>query len=252
MVKIFNIRRQESAGSSPYWETYNVDMKDSSVSVAAVLASIEEKDRLSCSVPQPFRPLRWDHSCLQKKCGACAMVINGRPRLACDTRLAELKGDQVRVEPLSKFPVVCDLLVDRSSMMETLRTLSVWLQGEAADSGERMAFAASTCLQCGLCLEVCPNFAVGSAFGGMAAMVPLSRLIAKLPQEQRKEVSRNYTSAVYEGCGKSLACRNICPARIDLGRMLARSNAAAVWRRWKSLEKEDGDFIQAKEIKKPV
>ena len=61
----------------------------------------------------PVGEIAWECSCLQKKCGACAMRINGVPRLACDTKIGDLKSKTVTLEPLKKFPVVRDLIVDR-------------------------------------------------------------------------------------------------------------------------------------------
>ena len=95
-----------------------------------------------------------------------------------------------------------------------------------------MGYEASRCLQCGCCLEVCPNFDPEGTFFGMAAAVPVTRLLAELPASQREELSRLYREHVFEGCGKSLACRNVCPAGIDIDRMLVNSNAAAVWKRF--------------------
>ena len=185
--------------------------------------------------------LVWEHSCLQKKCGACAMIIDGKPVLACDTRLSECKGETVVVEPLRKFPVVKDLLVDRSAVAERMNALKVYpvsIKEPAKDPsakqirrGERddeTAFEASRCIQCGLCLEVCPNYYREGAFSGMAAMAPLARLLAKDENKQNRET---YRKAVYEGCGKSLACRDICPAGIDMDKLLSRSNREAVFRR---------------------
>ncbi len=56
-----------------------------------------------------------------RKCGACAMLINERPRLACSTFLHMLKGSTITLEPLSKFPLVRDLIVDRSNLFENLK-----------------------------------------------------------------------------------------------------------------------------------
>lgn len=216
MKKILHIRRQKAAGQKAYWEDFSYEGTEEAATVATALTGL---------------PVAWEHSCLQKKCGACAMVINGVPRLACDTRLRDLRQEVVTLEPLRKFPVIEDLMVDRSAMMEKLKELEVWFTKEAAPDGEDEAFEASKCLQCGLCLEVCPNFYAGGQFGGMAAMAPMARLFSKLPEEQKRPVSQNYKKGVYQGCGKSLACRNICPAGIDMERLLVKSNAAAVWGR---------------------
>ena len=165
------------------------------------------------------------------------MVINGVPRLACDTVLSELKGDVVTLEPLRKFPVVRDLQVDRSAMTGQLSRLNVWLEQEAEDTGEETAFAAASCLRCGLCLEVCPNFAPGETFAGMSGMTALARLMAAADREEMKRIAKDYRRGVYKGCGKSLACRDICPAGIDLEELLVRSNAAAVWRSYDELRR---------------
>jgi succinate dehydrogenase / fumarate reductase iron-sulfur subunit len=233
MKKSLHILRRENAKSSPYWEDFLYETQEENDTVATALRAIagaaqKEGDQ---------RPVAWESSCLQKRCGACAMVINGKPALACDTFLKEIPGEKITLEPLRKFPVVEDLVVDRSIMMENLKALSVWLNEDAQLHSEEMAFEASVCLQCGLCLEVCPNFAPGGSFGGMAAMNPLAHLIANSPREGRKAVAKSYRRGVFNGCGKSLACRNICPAGIRIERLLVKSNAAAVWGRWRQIGK---------------
>ncbi|MBQ8975354.1 MAG: succinate dehydrogenase, partial [Oscillospiraceae bacterium] len=175
--------------------------------------------------------IRWDCGCLQKRCGACAMVINGRPALACGARLGELK-QPIRVEPLRKFPVVADLTVDRSVMLENLKTVKAWIEAQTAREQKREddEYEASRCLQCGCCLEVCPNFDPKGGFFGMAAAIPVSRLLSQLGKEDRKELAAKYRRHIYAGCGKSLACHNICPAGIDIEKLLVNSNSAAVWK----------------------
>lgn len=219
------ILRRESAASAPCWETIPFSTENENETVATALTRINETAE---------KPIRWECSCLQKKCGACAMVINGRPALACDTFLKKAaKKGRITLEPLKKFPVVADLIVDRSILFENLRTMELWARGSAAPRGlaRDTVYEAGRCLQCGCCLEVCPNFCPGDSFFGAAAFVPASRLLAALPKEQRAEIEKNYREHVYAGCGKALSCADICPAGIDAEQLLARSNAAAVWRR---------------------
>lgn len=234
MRKLIQVLRRQSAESEPFWQTFAFASEDEKATVATALESLNALDDLRDVDGSPAPGIRWDRSCLQKKCGACAMVIDGMPRLACDTRLADLKRDVVRLEPLRKFAVVADLLVDRGVLMDNLAKAGAWLEGTArlADRRWGVAYEASRCLQCGLCLEVCPNFSTHNAFGGMAAMVPLARLLSQAPPEQRKQLAASYRASVYGGCGKSLACRHVCPAGVDIDRLLSRSNAAAVWHRW--------------------
>ena len=230
-----DILRRKSAADEPYWQSFAYEPEEGET-VATALTRLNERPELRQD------PIRWECSCLQRKCGACAMVVNGRPGLACDTRLSGYKK-AVRLEPLRKFPVVADLLVDRSALYDNLRTMRLWFGDEALPSqrASEVGYEASRCLQCGWCLEVCPNFDPDGAFFGMAAGVPATRLLAELPASGREELSRLYREHVYEGCGKSLACRNICPADIDIGEMLVNSNAAAVWKRFlRNKEKHHG------------
>ena len=155
------------------------------------------------------------------------MVINGRPGLACAVRLEDLKG-KIRLEPLRKFPVVRDLIADRSIMRENLKALRIWLEEEAINGDFNTEYQAARCLQCGCCLEVCPNFYPGGDFAGMAGAMPLTRILSQGDSPEARDLYRKH---VYDGCGKSLACRDICPAKIDIDGMLARSNAVAVWNR---------------------
>ena len=212
MKKTLKILRRKSPEDKPYYELFPFETEDEGASVATALMQISRESDLT-----------WEHSCLQKKCGACAMVIDGRPRLACDTRLSECKGETVVVEPLRKFPVVRDLLVDRSAVTERLDALRVYpdsIRGSEEYTGDvtrgqtgrsdmktasgqtersdmktasgqtersnaktarqirrqerrdETAYEASRCIQCGLCLEVCPNYYREGAFAGMAGMAP--------------------------------------------------------------------------------
>ncbi len=229
----FDILRQRSAADKPYFQSILFETDKESITAAAALTIINSAPEIRDINGEIVSPVKWECSCLQKKCGACAMVINGKPRLACDAVLGEIaKNGVVRLEPLKKFPVVSDLIVDRSVMMSNLKTLHIWLEGKAEENRKtNISYEASRCLQCGCCLEVCPNFCPGGSFSGMSAVVPASRLITCLPENQKKELFETYRKNMYEGCGKSLACRDICPAGIDIDELLVNSNAAAVWKR---------------------
>lgn len=233
MDKILRILRQKDRNSGAYWEEHAFETESETATVATALASVSECSRLSAENDEPYRPLIWQNSCLQKKCGACAMVVNGMPCLACDTFIKDCRNEKVTIEPLKKFPVIADLTVDRSIMMDNLKRLEAWLEEGADIKDTDTVFEASACLQCGLCLEICPNFYTGGEFAGMAAMTSQARLLSEESASQHARTSKHYIKSVYNGCGKSLACRDICPAGIDIDKLLVRSNAAAVWKRWK-------------------
>ena len=229
-----DILRRENSESKPYTQSIIFETKDITATVATALTEINNNPETKDTNGSRVKPIRWECSCLQKKCGACAMVINSKPRLACDAQLKDYsKNGSITIEPLRKFPVVADLIVDRSIMRENLKAMKVWFnsQTKADETVSDITYEASRCLQCGCCLEVCPNFYVGSEFLGMAAAVPTARIISAVPEEQKKEITSEYKKHIYSGCGKSLACRDVCPVGIDIDKLLVRSNGAAVWGR---------------------
>lgn len=225
MKYTLKVLRRKSSSEEPAWNEYELETEEENVTVATALS------RINRALPEKDK-IMWECSCLQKKCGACAMVIDGKPALACDARLKELESFVVTVEPLRKFPVIRDLVVDRSVLYRNLETIRSWLETGARASEENLGllYEASRCLQCGCCLEVCPNFFPEGKFFGMASMVPVSRLLEELPPEQKKQLRKDYRKHIYGGCGKSLACRNICPAGIDIESLMVNSNAVSLWR----------------------
>ena len=74
----------------------------------------------------PVPPVAWECNCLEEVCGACTMLVNGRVRQACtalvDRLLAERPGG-IELRPMTKFPVLRDLMVDRSRMFASLEKI---------------------------------------------------------------------------------------------------------------------------------
>lgn len=158
-----DILRRATAEAPPWWQSIPFEMERENTTVAAALNELNSGGFRDIH-GEPVEPIRWDCACLQKKCGACAMVINGRPCLACDTVLkAAAKKGIVTLEPMRKFPVVADLMVDRSILFENLSLMKIWAEKELVmtDRASDEAYDAARCLQCGCCLEVCPNFCPG-------------------------------------------------------------------------------------------
>ena len=227
------IKRQRSAQDTPYWQTFLCE-NEGNASVADVLRELNARTPLCDADGAPAQPIGWECSCLVRKCGACAMRINGIPRLACSVFLRDIKNATIVLEPLSKFPLVCDLMVDRRVLFDRLKEMQVWLEGDAEKRPRTHAarYQSARCLQCGCCLEICPNFCGEQSFGGAAAAVQAFRVLDQETDAAHKQrVSEQYRSVYYEGCGKSLACQDICPAGIPVEELMVRSNAAAIWKR---------------------
>lgn len=232
MKVTFDILRRTSSESTPYHQRIVFECKEDGLTVALALRRINAGGYTDEN-GQAVEPVCWEEGCGQKKCGACAMLVNGHPALACDSFLSDHKNKVITLAPLGKFPCVADLKVDRSVMMENLKTLKLWA-GEGAKVTEKEfdnAYDASLCLQCGCCLEACPNFYPGGDFFSASAFAPQARLLSSLDDAHRAQVRKLYTDHVYEGCGKALACEKVCPVQLPLDRLLSRSNAVKVWKR---------------------
>ena len=129
---------------------------------------------------------------------------------------------------------VRDLIVDRSILFDNLKKLNLWLESEAymIEWTHEQRYQSARCLMCGCCIEVCPNFSPEGDFTGAVAAVNAFRILNEEQEtDHHKEISAEYRKRYFEGCGKSLACQNICPAGLPVEELIVRSNAAAIWNR---------------------
>ncbi len=218
------ILRQVSPVSEPYWEGFDYD-GPMDISIAGLLDHINYNDDIINDRGENTTRIGWECSCLQGVCGSCAMVINERPALACETFLRDLKGKEISIRPLKKFPVIHDLLVNRSSIHENLMKTNVyigeWNQGSPGDHEHQ--YMAAKCLKCGLCLEVCPNYMNGKKFYG-AAFANDCYLVAARNGEKRDEIRKVYGEHFGSGCSKSLSCVEVCPMKIPTLASMAKLN----------------------------
>ena len=218
------ILRQAMPDSQPYWQEFSYEWKENQT-VAGMLEELNYKDDLTDISGNPARRIQWECSCLQGMCGACAMVINHRPALACETFLRNLGDAVVTLEPLRKFPTICDLVVDRGSMQENLKKANAYIgEYREADTKEyEHMYAAGKCLKCGLCLEVCPNYDGGQTFFG-AAFANDCYLIASRSGSMETSVREAYGAHFAKGCSKALSCVDVCPMKIPTLASIAKMN----------------------------
>lgn len=218
------ILRQASPVSEPYWQEFSYEYK-ANQTVAGMLDELNYKDDLVDINEEPAPRIAWECSCLQGMCGACAMVINGRPALACETFLKDIKGDTIVLEPLKKFPAICDLVVDRGVIQENLKKANAYIEEYkgAKDTEYEHMYAAGKCLKCGLCLEVCPNYKDGITFYG-AAFANDCYLISSRSSSQGKAIRESYKANFAKGCSKSLSCVDVCPMNIPTLASIAKMN----------------------------
>lgn len=221
---IVKIKRQSSKDSEAYWQSFSYD-GPAHVTVSAVLDALNYTDDLFDTEGKPAARIRWECSCMQAMCGGCAMVINGVPALACATFADEVKGKELVLEPLSKFPVIADLIVDRGIIYENLNQAKAYLEGFATNNPRHheQQYSVAKCFKCGLCLEVCPNYQRGGAFFG-AVFANESYLITSQSAEKKPAIVKEYQTHFGVGCSKALSCQTVCPAGIETITSMMRMN----------------------------
>ncbi len=232
MEYILSILRCKRNSNRKYWQSFKYNSNSEYDTVISALKAINSQEKIYDINGNLAEKIEYSSSCLQKKCGACSMVINGRPMLGCSARLTNY-DKYIKIEPLRKFNTICDLIVDRSIMYENLKTLKLWLSNDASIKDKRrlLNYEASECILCGLCLEVCPNFSPCGNFYGMSSIVLTTRLLTELDKEERNIISKLYNKHCFSGCAKSLACKNICPKGIETDKLLTNANLLAIWKK---------------------
>ena len=173
---LFKIRRQNSPEAKPHWEEFELPRHGG----MNVISSMMEIARNPVTRDgKATTPITYDSNCLEEVCGSCAMLINGKARMACSALVDKLE-QPIRLEPLAKFPVIRDLAVDRSVLFENLKRVKAWVPVDGTydlGSGPRVAMQAqeeayplSRCISCCICMEVCPQFNEGTGFVGAATI----------------------------------------------------------------------------------
>ncbi|MDD7056697.1 MAG: succinate dehydrogenase iron-sulfur subunit, partial [Selenomonadaceae bacterium] len=159
----FIIERQDGPDAKPYTQEFDVPYRPG-LNVVAALMEIQKNPVTTDG--KKVAPVVWECNCLEKVCGACMMVINGKARQACCSLVDKL-DQPIHLAPARTFPVIRDLLIDRSVMFESLKRIQGWVEvdgtWEVKDAPIQNPYTAQTayeishCMTCGCCLEACPN-----------------------------------------------------------------------------------------------
>ncbi len=165
---LVRVLRQDGPRQGSYWERYRVTY-EKDMNVISVLQRIASQ--ATTAEEKKVAPVAWDCNCLEEICGACTMNINGRVRQACTALVDQLLADndeEIELRPMAKFPVVRDLVVDRSRVFASLKKVKAWIPvdgyydvGPGPKLGPEVreeVYPLSKCMSCGCCLEACPQF----------------------------------------------------------------------------------------------
>jgi len=228
----FTIKRQDSSKSIPYWEEFDVPYQSGS-NVISCLQSIAAHP--TTTTGHEVSPVVWDCNCLEEVCGACTMVINGTDRESCSALIDTLVKERptITLEPMTKFPVVRDLMVDRHRMFDSLIKVKGWvpIDGTHAlgpgptESPEQqdLRYALSRCMTCGCCLEACPQYLPDNNFIGAAAISQVRYFNAHktgdVLRDERLEAMEQPGGIT--DCGNAQNCVKVCPKDIPLTESIA-------------------------------
>ncbi|MBW7905113.1 MAG: succinate dehydrogenase iron-sulfur subunit [Phycisphaerae bacterium] len=221
------VRRQDRRGSAGYWQTFRIAHQPN-MNVISLLQEIAA--RPVTVEGRHTAPVVYDSNCLENVCGSCSMVINGRARQACNTLVDALLAErpQVEIAPLSKFPVVRDLFVDRSRMFDALKKVRAWIPvdtygpiGEGpvvAPEDAATRYDLSRCMTCGCCLEVCPQVNHRSEFIGPQAIgqAALFNLHPTGAMNSGPRLEALMEPGGISDCGNAQNCVKACPKQVPL------------------------------------
>jgi len=235
-LRIFRYNPQDPA-SKPHMQDYALQ-EYPGLNLYIALKKIREEQDPS---------LQYDFVCRAGICGSCAMMINGRPALACKTLSVDLP-DVSTLTPLPVFKLVADLSVDTGTWFRMMaeRTGS-WIhtdkEFEPKAEEERMSndealevYELERCIECGSCIAACGTANMREDFIGAAGLNRIARFLID-PRDERKDVDFFDVVGTDDGafgCMGLMACDDMCPKSIPLQAQLARVRRAMVKAAWRA------------------
>ena len=222
-----HIKRQQTPDTPARTEKFEIPYRPG-MNITSVLGEIAA-DPVTAD-GQTTTAIAYDANCLEEICGSCAMLINGKARMACSALVDKLReGDEpITLAPLSKFPVVRDLAVDRSVLFQNLKAVKAWVPIDGTyDLGpaprqfpqiQEQRYPLSNCISCTICMEVCPQFNDSTGFVG-AATIAQVKLFNIDPAGSVLKADRLRALAGDGGvqeCGMAQNCVAACPKQLPL------------------------------------
>ena len=240
------IKRQAGPDAEARWEDFDVPQRPGMNIISClqwIAAHPVTADGVATTAPV------WDAGCLEEICGACTMLIDGKVRQSCSALVEKISpdGEPITLEPMTKFPLVRDLYVDRSRLFNDLKRVKAWVPIDGTydlGPGPRITqkqqeerYPLSRCISCGCCLEACPQYTPVNRFVG-AAVISQVRLFNEHPTGSALKDHR-MKEMMSEGgvgdCSKAGNCVQVCPKDIPLLESIARVQRDATWYALKKL-----------------
>jgi succinate dehydrogenase / fumarate reductase iron-sulfur subunit len=235
------VLRQDGPGQKSYWQDFAVPWQPH-MNVISALMEIQKRPVTASG--EKTTPVVWECVCLEEVCGSCTMLVDGRVRQSCSAMIDRIAPDGrvIELRPMTKFPVVRDLVVDRSRMFADLVRVKAWIDLDGSHElgpGPRQSqedqeaqYPLSRCMSCGCCLEACPQINSASDFVGPAAIsqVLLKNLHPSGAMHAGERLDTVMGAGGVEGCGKAQNCAQVCPKEIPLVDSIAAVDRATTKR----------------------
>ncbi len=177
--------------------------------------------------------LQFDFVCRSAVCGSCAMLVNGKPTLACRTLTRDLP-ETIQLLPLPVFKLIGDLSVDTGTWFrEMSERVGAWIHSQEAfdpaapeprmdNARAQEIYEADRCIECGCCVAACATASMRPGFLGPAGMYRVARFMVD-PRDERDAMDYSVvaTQDGVFGCLGLLACQDNCPKGLSLQGRLA-------------------------------
>lgn len=219
------VRRQQAPGSRPHHSDYQVPATPHTTVLDALRWVKEHCD--------PTLTFRW--SCSSGVCGACGVMADGTPVLACQQPLGRAALGSVSIDPLADMPVERDLVVDLDPFHDSILQVTPWLvpsddapqgEGRHVQSPAQLAVYEefASCIDCLLCQAACPQVGEDSDFLGPAAVAAAIRFEAD-SRDDGSDLRRSVldSEAGYQSCVFDGSCSAVCPQGVDPAGALQRA-----------------------------
>lgn len=218
-VTVKVLRSPATPGEKGEYQAYTVETFPRMSVLDALFAIQREQDRT----------LSFRCSCRLGMCGTCAMIINRREGLACQTLVEALDGDEITLRPLNYLPVVKDLAVDMEPFFDRYRSVKPFFvpKDEVAASGETLVIRqgegkrrwvdpALGCINCGICFSSCSVVGVNAGFPGPAALNRALTLVNDVRDDARDErlTLAGGDDGVWQ-CHQQFNCASACPRHLS-------------------------------------
>jgi len=209
-----SIKRFDSNENRTWMQDYEIDFNPGMTILDALYYIAENIDG----------SLSFRYSCRGAVCGSCAMMINGTITLACHTQISSLLPGKIKVEPLPKFKVLKDLIVEMDEFLEKYASVSPYMLNDFHNDAETLQTQKNRkeivdsvkCILCASCHSACPLTAFDADYLGPATLNAVHRFgMDERNKDGNKIIQKVNNQNGTFGCKTISRCTDVCPKEIE-------------------------------------